>query len=335
MKDNKRLLLGFVMFLTITTARSAETVTGGTAQVAGGFSALNILLIITFSGFFGGFVDGLLNRRSYFLRFQKINVDIGSLGDALVGATASVAIFTIAEAVFNLELGNSENLIRIVAWGVLSGYAGIRLLNPLSEGMVKRIASTAARDEVEKSAAYNDDVIQILSDANKRLTRYDLNYGRFSMQHDEQDQAASSGNAIRLLEEVKASFDAALEIEPFNNEALRGEARVWRRWADRTSNPTEKAGYWTKAMHLLDGIIQRDNKAASAYYTRACYKALSGNLTQAIKDLETAIDLRPAFKARAVADSDLENIKNDAKAGLKFREITGQSAEVKEAQQTY
>lgn len=102
---------------------TSEGVGGPVAEM---LSSLFVLLIISLSGAFGGFVDGLLHQKSYFVRLGRWNKDVGSWGDALVGVTASLAIFTVAGAVLGIRWNNvsePEHFIRVVAWGVPPGRA--------------------------------------------------------------------------------------------------------------------------------------------------------------------------------------------------------------------
>ena len=68
----------------------------------GVLSSTQILFVIAAA--FGGFVDGLIKSRSYSLRWGKSTIDIGSLGDCLVGAAAGLSIFTVATCSLFSEL---------------------------------------------------------------------------------------------------------------------------------------------------------------------------------------------------------------------------------------
>lgn len=279
-------------------------------------SAFAVLAIILFAGAFGGFVDGLVHQKSYCLRVGHHSVDLGSLGDALVGATASVAMFTVAGAVFGIQwndVAKTEHFIRIVAWGVLSGYAGIRLLNPLSISAVERIATSAARQTVRESNRQDTETSLALIDANLYLNRYD-------MQSRDLVRQGRAADAESLLKRAEANFDVVLGAEPSNSEALRGKAKVYRRLADRAA-PPDKAKYWDLALGILSDMIRRDDRAALAYYNRGCYEALMGRKDDAIADLRQAVGITDKLRDAANADPDFDAIRGDPR----FRDIAGRT----------
>lgn len=307
---------GVTVLIAIANAWSAETVTEGSGQAAGTPSALSVLTIIILAGGFGGFVDGLIHQKSYFFRIGRHSINIGSLGDVLVGATASLAMFTVAGAVFGIEwdsVGKIEHFIKVVAWGVLSGFAGIRFLNPLSEKVIKQVASDVARETMKQSTRQNIEVTLALKDAAQHLMKYDMQYSALEAQ-------GKASDAEALLKRAAANFDIALGAESTNSEALRGKAKVYRRMADHATDPTEKEKYWEMAIQLLTNIIQRDDKAALAYYNRACYKTLSGNPDGALDDLEKAVQIYDKLKESAMSDCDFNKIRQSER----FRQVTGQ-----------
>jgi hypothetical protein len=273
-------------------------------------SAFAVLAIILFAGAFGGFVDGLVHQKTYCLRLGHRSVDLGSLGDALVGATASVAMFTVAGAVFGIQwndVAKTEHFIRIVAWGVLSGYAGIRLLNPLSISAVERIATSAAKQTMRESARQDTEMQLALIDANLYLNRYD-------MQNRDLARQGRSADAEGLLKRAEANFDVVLSTAPSNSEALRGKAKIYRRMADRASQP-DKAKYWDLAIGILSDMIRRDDRAALAYYNRGCYEALTGKKDDALADLRQAVGISDKLKDAALADPDFDPIRGDPRFG--------------------
>src|SRR5919107_356258 len=287
-----------------------ETMRGGGAQVAGALAAHYVLILIMLAGAFGGFVDGLLHQKSYFFRLGNRNIDLGSLGDAFVGITASLAMFTVAGAGFNIQWGNAGetgNFIRVIAWGVLSGFAGIRFLNPLSEKTIEQIAGRTAREAVKQSQTLNEEAVTAFADAQRFLANYDI-------RHKELDAAGKYADAEELLQKAEALFDIVLKANRDNSQALRGKARVYRRRAERPDvSPKQAEEYWNAAFQFLNSIIGRDGGAASAYYTLACYKALTGRNEEAFSNLEKAVQIYDTLKESAKVDADFNKIREDAR----------------------
>lgn len=271
---------------------------------------IEILFWIAAAGAFGGFVDGLIVSRSYALRWKKTTVDIGSVGDILVGSAAGLAIFTVATAIFNLkfdELNKPEMFVKLVAWGVLSGFAGLRLLEGMSKKLVEDIATKVAEDTVKRVVTQDVEAEINIKSGDAALTKYDMAKESGWLQTREAD-------ARSLLETAILKFDAVLEKQPDNQQALRGKAKTHRRRAElekvKGNSKGEKEN-WDKAIGFLSRIIDRSPNASIAYYNLACYQQLSGGgLTDVIGNLRKAIDISPILKGSAKSDPDFEDIRN-------------------------
>lgn len=281
-------------------------------------SNIAILAWIAASGGFGGFVDGLMSSRSYTLRWNHKTKDIGSFGDILVGSAASLAIFTVATSIFTLEmdkLNEREMFVRLVAWGVLSGFVGIKLLQGLSKKLVEDIATKAAEDAVERAVTRDVEVEMNLKSGEAALTKYDMAKENGWLQTREAD-------AIRFLDTALLKFDAVLEKQKTNEQALRGKAKAHRRFAElakTNGNDSSEQNHWSEAMALLNKIVEKDRGASVAYYNLACYKQLSGaNRKEVILNLRKAIEISPALKNNANLDPDLEAVKDSQE----FKQLT-------------
>lgn len=274
-----------------------------------------LLLTIVLAGAFGGFVDGLRSESVYAISFGKKKLQIGSLGDLLVGATAAIAIFTVADAVFQIKLDFQTNaakeFVKLVAWAVLSGYVGPRLLNPLSERLVRQLAVAAAREEVTKGLGVANDAEIHVRKGDTRVAGYDLQGGRASF--------ATAGfnieNVKDLLDEAVASYELALELNPQDKQALLGKSRALRRQAEVAAfekDDKRKDACWKQALSILAEIIGFDPNSPKAYYNRACYRVVSGISKQdAQSDLEEAFRLQPGLRAAAKKDADFDAVKTE------------------------
>lgn len=263
-----------------------------------------VLGMVMLFGALGGFVDGLTTDIPYKVSWGGRHFDIGSAGDALVGMTSAVAIFTVATALFpDLEIERFDSsptaFIRIVALGVLSGYAGIRLLNPLTRKLAEQIATEKAADAVKDVQVRNTELAINVKDAERKVIEFDLR--RTELLAQGQHEAAA-----KLLDEARTRYDAALAVERHDTEALLGLARVARRQAELAQlRQRDPAPHWAEALRALDAITMRDRSAARAFYNKACYKALKGDSAAvALADLQQALELAPALKPRARSDPD-------------------------------
>jgi len=283
-------------------------------------SGLEVLLIISLAGAFGGFVDGLSTRKPYTFAYKDKTTDIGFLGDIFVGAAASIAIFTVAGAVFGIdnnwhEIETPAVFMRVVALGVLSGYVGIRLLNPLSAKLVKEIADDAAKKAVQESATVNWEVALNVQEGNQIISDYDRILLDFNNDHKKLLASAKINEANNMLKEAAARFDMALSVDPISRDANRGKARVLRREAEIAKaggNDTDAANKWKSAIQLLTEIIQRDPNSAFALYNRSCYRLLSNAPKDSVlEDLEAAIKIHEQLKGRALRDPDFKVLRDN------------------------
>ncbi|MDL1981676.1 MAG: hypothetical protein LWX02_09465 [Deltaproteobacteria bacterium] len=97
------------------------------------------IVIIAVAGAFGGLVLGIVNRTNYCICVPGGRVlKLGFLADLLIGCAAALAIFAFANSIFNIDLtglDNPQNIMKIVAIGVLAGFAGISLLRRVGSGV--------------------------------------------------------------------------------------------------------------------------------------------------------------------------------------------------------
>lgn len=269
---------------------------------------LQVLLLIAGSGAFGGFVDGMIVSRRYAVRWKEKSWDIGSLGDVLVGAAASLAIFTVATSVFNLslaKLSDADMFVKLIAWGVLSGFAGLRLLEGMSKQLVEEIATKAAEDAVKKAVTQDIEVESNIKAGEAALTKYDMGKELGWLKDKAREKEAEA-----LLKTAFLKFDAALEKQPDNEQAERGKARAHRRQAEREhekGNVKEAQQSWASAIALLQKTINRNPNASLAHYNLACYMRLShASDEEVFGSLRKAIQISPALKNNAKSDPDFD-----------------------------
>ncbi|MFQ5462587.1 MAG: tetratricopeptide repeat protein [Phycisphaerae bacterium] len=238
------------------------------------------LLVIVLSGSAGGIILGMTVRTSHKLRipFTGRLLEIAFLGDALVGAAASVALFFVTGPLFDLTLTQemaSDQWIKVMALGVLSGLVGMKVLATSSGHVFERIS--------------------VLDDRMAQLEK-----GRKTQ---ELIRKAESLAAENRLEHALARYAEALRIDPRNEDALLGQAQIL---CDRCK--------WDEAVTTVSKVLAVNPSCERAYYDRACYKNATGKYEkeEILQDLKSAVTLDPLYKTyAALQDNHFQNLRDD------------------------
>lgn len=289
------------------TAGAADTVSPA------GHSAWWALFVIAVSGAFGGFVDGMRSTRTYRVRFGAYSADWGSIADGLVGMAASVAIFAFAESIFGGGQALDDRvstwfLIKIAAWGVLSGYAGTKMLDDLSSKAIRKMISDETGRQVSEQITVDRQAQQIVQEAEQ-----------LRVQHLARVAAVGKGvadtDAEQLLERAILKFRGVLKNDPLHREAQNGLANaladlgVYCKDQPAPEAKARAAGLFAEAIQLQEAIVRQDPAFSKAYYNRACYKAVAATSDQdrqkAVEDLQLAIERDAQWRLYARSDPDL------------------------------
>jgi Tfp pilus assembly protein PilF len=273
-----------------------------------------LLVSIMLSGFFGGFVDGLRSDKSFKFRLGTTSKEWGSIGNALVGTVAAVAIFAFAESVFGAETVTASSMceftfLKVMAFAVLSGYAGTRLLDPLTEKMVKEFVDRATLQAVEQRATQDQVAAQNIREAEQAITQHLAMVAGLS-------KGVVSKEAEKLLVDAERKFELVLANDPASIPAQLGLANVYGYRGDYVGvtapqDARQRADCYAKAINVLDALIKRAPNVAKAYYNRACCKAVAGkDKDSAAADLARAVELDPHFKEYARGDKDLDSLRD-------------------------
>jgi tetratricopeptide (TPR) repeat protein len=232
------------------------------------------LLFLMLGGVIGGFISGQRDGLEHKVRLPGTGrrVEMGIVGDVLIGAATSLAAYGVASTLVTIPPGNEPPLLlKLISFGTITGFTGIQLLSSISsrfvrdlQGIKKRVQSLERREEsLWKSSR---------ADSLREHGRYD---------------------------EAEREFENALKLDPDNDLAVIGLAKVFR-WTDKTDQAIET---------LTDFINRKPN--ARAIYNRACYKLLLDQRREAFSDLKWAIQIDPFYFQYAQKDEDFKSVRSD------------------------
>lgn len=320
--------LAFLTILAPPALAAGDSTEGGLS-----LSPWELLILIGASGFFGGMVDGLKSERHYRWRFGTFTKEWGTFGDALVGVTSALAIFAFAENIFGSENFSGtipvNSLLKLVAWGVLSGYAGTKLLDTLTSKAVKALAKEEAAKAVKEQAVASDETLHNLEEASQKITQH-LNVIATLKAGQTNDRA------LEFLDEAQRKYTLVLQSEPGNLRAQLGLANVhsYRAEYQQKANLPEANDSFAKAIKTVDDLIHREPTLAKAYYNRACYKTLKAGPNEvppeAVDDLLEAVRLDENLKQYAVDDPDLVKLRKHPKLSFLQPVVTAKEEEEEE-----
>jgi tetratricopeptide (TPR) repeat protein len=235
------------------------------------------LLALLCGGIIGGLIAGQRDCSKHKIRLPITGneLELGILGDILIGAGACLATFGIAVQSHLFVLPQTDDdyrFIKLIAVGIITGFAGIQLLSGISSRLVRDV------EDVKESVKSLE-----LREASMRQSR-------------RADSLRENGR----YDEAEREYREALRLDPDNDTAAIGLAKVLR-WTSRTD----------QAIQLLTEFIGRKPTASRAIYNRACYKALLNRRREAIADLTRAIQLDPYYRQYAQKDQDLDNLQGE------------------------
>lgn len=221
--------------------------------------------------------------------------------------------------------------LKLVAWGVLSGYAGTKLLDTLTSKAIKAFAEEAATRAVKEQVATNDEAQQNVNEAGQLVTQHvSLMAGLAAGPPSDDAALKRAKEAERTLEDAERKYKLVLKREPANRRAQLGVANVHclrGEYLQKVGNAQSDASF-AKAIGVVDDLIRREPTMAKAYYNRACYRALRAGLAvvpaEAVADLLKAVELDENLKEYARGDSDLLSLKRERKLSFLSNE-TGKS----------
>jgi tetratricopeptide (TPR) repeat protein len=245
---------------------------------------LEAIILICSGGALGGIVSGMLHKTNFIIMLpSKKAIELGFIGDAVVGVAASLAIFAVAGSILNIDLTRLNQInefLKTMAVSVVAGFAGFSLLQRLSTQLVSKFV------QIDQKLKMVDEKVTSLEIKQKSNNFY--TQGDFYLNHCVYDQAIEC-------------FETALNVDPQNKRAVIGIGCALKRM-----------GKTEEALNAIGRAFSIDPNYEAAYYNRACYKSILGYAKNDIlKDLEMAIKIFPANKKFAKTDEDFRSLWND------------------------
>jgi tetratricopeptide (TPR) repeat protein len=235
------------------------------------------MIILLFAGLVGGCVAAQRDCSEHKIRLPRTGrrLELGIIGDALIGATTSLAMYgaAVASTLISVPQDSDPHLfLKLGSFGIITGFAGIQLLSGISSSLVRDVQGVKER-------------VQSLELREKSLSK--TIRADFLRENDR-------------FEESEKEFSEALRLDPDNDLAVIGLAKVFRR-----------LNRLDQAVQLLTEFIDRSPSSSRAIYNRACYKLLLGQRSDAISDLKRAAQISPDYCEYAKKDQDFASLWSD------------------------
>ncbi|QEL14610.1 tetratricopeptide repeat protein [Limnoglobus roseus] len=272
-----------------------------------------ILVVIIVSGSFGGLVMGFDSDRRNRISlpfFKRGTVELGFVGDMLIGAAASIAIQFVAEPLFSTSPGNYSmntvrDYVRTASLGVISGFAGFRVLSSMADIPERLIR--ANRAQVADQLQSQDRSRELLRQVEELLKQID------------EEIPTDPATATADLKRAEQAIDQVIAGAPKDARVLVVKAKVLCRKAKLATNGAAGA-WWDEAIKTLTEAIALDSTYDRTFYNRACYLILAKkSVDDAMKDLAQAVVLFPPNARFANEDPDFKSVQ----ALPAFRKIVG------------
>lgn len=253
------------------------------------------LAIILFSGGFGGLIRNIIEDRQLSLCRVRLSrdpkLDWGSLGEILIGMAAAAAIFLVLAGTLRFEGG--DGTLRLIGFTLVAGVSGRSILGQLRTVLEKRIneATEKARaaEDVADRAVRDSQLVQLFMAGEDALIN----------QH---------------WQKAIDYFGSMIELVPGDPLGYIAQARTWKRQALTMERESDEAQQLLKrAIDATSRAIDHSPESGSAYYNRACYRALAGQAWDEVAaDLEKALQLAPELRSQASSDDDFKDASEES-----------------------
>jgi tetratricopeptide (TPR) repeat protein len=248
-----------------------------------------IFIVLFFSGTFGGLIGAIKKggANKINLPFSDGYIKIGFFGDLIIGSAAAFVAYTFLSILPEKEINvTGPFLIRLFGFGVLTGYAGIAILDKISLDILSQKIDETKKELRAESTQFISESIEKASIISKLIEK-----GYYYL--------ATDDFAVAL-----DYYDDVLKLDPDNLDAKIGVA-ISRNYI----NPNDHV----EPVKLLTDVLVSQPKDARALYNRACIKALnlgSYSSEDAINDLKLSILIKDSYAVKAKSDKDFDGIRD-------------------------
>jgi tetratricopeptide (TPR) repeat protein len=299
---------------------------------------MQVFLITSCAGAVGGLVSGiiasdnsirLMSIRKRDLSNAMWQVDLGFVGDMLVGSAAGIAILFFLYFADNKPKDLSASL-HIVPIGLMAGVVSRRVLTGMASAAVEQLTSQTKQltSETKQLTSQTESLTTGLDQVRRVEQMKELN--QEGEQYLQAGQAEKLNRAIRIgkYESARKKFLLAIEtMQGGHPLAFVNLGRTLKCLAGEAGDRQLRKNLLDEAIEAASKAIQGDPAYERAYYNRACYKALNSLPTSAVlDDLRTAIQLFDSNRVFASSDTDFDAIKDDPRFVALTREYGRENA---------
>jgi tetratricopeptide (TPR) repeat protein len=279
-----------------------------------------VLVIIAVSAGFGGFAHALTRgepeEHTILWPYRQLKSKIGILGDISIGIAAGLAVFFVMDTLLGGHIkpftddNGIEQLLRLVAIGVICGYLGSPILDNFGA-----VLQTRAIKQKESLAEETEELrkLQARSKAVSESTEW--------------VSLAKAYQSWGNYEDAEKAFELAAQKDPDNADVYIKRAAFYLRRGDQADKePDTQRSHYDQALRMTNEALRCDNALARAYYNRACCNVrLKKSTQEVLADLNKAIDRNPTYRKIVKLDPDFKSLREGNEDFKKFLLAKGES----------
>jgi tetratricopeptide (TPR) repeat protein len=283
--------------------------------------ALKEFAVSGLAGAIGGFIAGIITENKIRLiggsrpkggesRAHR-EIDLGSIGDFLVGGAAGIVIVFFIN--INLGVTNTTsvpdpsqiNYLTLIPICLMAGIVSKKALAGMSQTIIKKLVSE--QEELREEHVKLQDQLKSVDRINELIQE-----GERYLKEGEEEQHHPA-KRIAKYESARDMFLQATEIDHSHSVTYVCLGKALKRLSEEAGDMEERRNLLGAAIDATSEAIKLNPAYDRAYYNRACYKALSGVIVSAVlKDLGKSIQIFPLNRLYARSDSDFLAIRDDS-----------------------